>query len=271
MDDNVNISEKIFEKKVSSGLSFECIRKVNREKLLAIFYETRNDNKQVLDTVSIAIASLDKNYSWERGFYKFFKIIDVNFIESTQELSVIVDRFGSLDLYSYKLSDKTNSSGNPGRRVITLKEGALVPRDVMLLGEDFQDVKVYNSETFLLSRSLYQKPSDYSIYKIDHLHQRMDLFSADIVDMKSHAKKIACNISPEHQAENIKKVISTIYPANENKIDVLYSLESSGYKRLKLGGLFYVVKVNDKEKLLYTGDKKEWYIQDMKWSGVLEK
>jgi hypothetical protein len=166
-------AELIFSKELDKEMSVECYVNSDNDYYYWELNLTGKANRTI-DKFRINKLKLREysRFANRPNFYKQFRIISV--FKDSDNLVFLVDKFGQVDVHIYSLSEKGSTT------IISVKKYELSPMDVMLLGEDFQDVKIVGNTIYTLSIDLGGAPSLYFISVIDLSDKKVLETSVDI-------------------------------------------------------------------------------------------
>ncbi|MDN3693890.1 hypothetical protein QWZ06_17165 [Chryseobacterium tructae] len=158
-DINAN-TELIFSKELDKQMSVECYVNSDNDFYYWEFNRKGKENKTI-DKLKISKLKLGEysRYANRPKFYNRFRILSV--FKDADNLVFLIDKFGQVDVHIYSLIEKNSKT------IIPVKKYKLSPMDVVLLGEDFQDVKIVDNTIYTLSVYLRGGGSMYYFSKVD--------------------------------------------------------------------------------------------------------
>jgi hypothetical protein len=181
---NINANtELIFSKKLDKETTVECYVRSDDSYFYWEYIIKGKENKTInhfkINKLKLGEYSRFAN---RPNFYKKFRILSV--FKNTDNLVFLIDKFGQVEVQVYSTSEKTIAV------TIPVKRYELFPMDVVLLGEDFQDVKMVDNTIYTLSVYLRGGGSMYYFSKID-LNKKSALDAS--IDVSSGEFKINQN------------------------------------------------------------------------------
>ncbi|WP_160140275.1 hypothetical protein [Chryseobacterium sp. c4a] len=177
-------TELIFSKELDKKMSIECY--INSDNNFYYWeFNTKGKESKTIDKFKISKLKLGEysRFANRPNFYKKFRILSV--FKNTDNLIFLIDKFGQVDVHIYSMV------GERPVTIIPIKKYKLIPMDVVLLVEDFQDTKLINNTLYTLSILMSGASSVNYISKIDL--SKKNVLEASI-DVSSGEFKINQNI-----------------------------------------------------------------------------
>lgn len=211
--------ELIFSKELDKETTVECY--VNSDDNYFYWeYIIKNKGKENKTINHFKINKLKlKEYSQypnRSNFYKQFRIISV--FKNSDELIFLIDKFGQVEVQIYSTSEKTIAV------TIPVKRYEFFPMDIVLLGEDFQDVKMVDNTIYTLSVLMGGGPSIYYISKIDINNKKVmegsvNVSTDDFVTNPNNVTKPIAQLEDGNYKENGSGFKFSLFNNNQIKIE----------------------------------------------------
>lgn len=284
---NIHYSEskKKYSKKIRKDLTIELLRKESDQdfiwELYMITHKKKENIKKILIKKDEIKKSLGFTHGIREGYQEKLNILDVLLNDSGNELIILFDKFGQIDIHIFKLNIDVNS--NQFENTIHIKNYTFLPMDTQLKGEKFQDFKLVNGayHLLLLPESNY---NTYLFYDINNGLVKELIFNVsdsqkNAVSIKEDIQSpiIHVNYNTKNIVEGILKDVVQKSPFKNNTFNYHYNIENiwskKSYEESKehSGNQFFFVDINGKAKIMMYDGARTWYICDYNYSSYKDK
>ncbi|MDN3693889.1 hypothetical protein QWZ06_17160 [Chryseobacterium tructae] len=275
---NINYSEskKIYSKKIKEDLTIEFFRKESNQDFIWELYIITPKKKENIKKILIKKDEIKKSSGFahgiREGYQEKLNVLDALLNDSQNELIVLFDKFGQIDIHIFKLNIDFNS--NQFENTIHIKNYTFLPMDTQLKGEKFQDFKLENGtyHLLLLPESNY---NTYLFYDINNDAVKELIFNVsdsqkNAVSIKEDSQSpiIHANYNTKNIVEGILKDVVQKSPFKNNTFNYHYNIENiwskKSYEESKqhLGNQFFFIDINGKAKIMMYDGARSWYISD---------